>query len=835
MKTVNNAIIQLGDIDDTGKGRHFVSRFIKDGLVKIEGHGIVLIQKPTIDMSLQSMIGAPVIIKHQDVTEDNADELRCGVISKAYFNDFDGWYYCEGVIWDKKAQKLIEKGWSVSCSYDFLSYKDDKGVENNIPYDKEFTQLNFTHLAIVNNPRYERANIVFNCKVDNDRWITIHPHGDAEDEDGKKDYRRLKLEDGESPKEAIDRVYKKKDKPDSKENERIDARHKHQEVVKKHQKVYEDFEKGIGTFEDIQKADEELKKSNDEFYGGKTEEKQDKKDLYSDENFKYNANRINQQYGEKPFSEWQKDVQTMLKKYGKTEADFDEAIGAKAENPEPPKEKTLEEKRDAYKTTLKKLQDAEHKKWKPKDNAEWYQAVKDGAEAKKALTNLRREYAEGIMSSFEEVEDNPYETKMADKKARYEELSGKANAEANRYAKTSSDMFGAIPFGQPIHGQRDRNYRDKAWGKMEKSWELSKKADYYADKAASVGKSGISADDKNAIKKIADKYNALQRTHQKMLDANKIIKSKGTDEEKLKKLVDAGWSEKNAQEIMTPSKWSGSIGFQTYELSSNTQEMRRLIDRVIDIHERSLKAVEKPADDYSKYGFNVERNTDINRLQLKFDNIPDANTRSQLKSHGFRWSPREGAWQRQMTGNAEYSLKRFVEGLKVNNDKEQDMALLDEIKKLITRVENNKEMDMEIENAKVDKRSLIDEVAGIMKSAGCDDEDIRTAIGKMEKIGYDKSEDGSADNCSKKVKNDDKKDAKDDTEIDNEDEKDKEEVEEVKEDVKEDVDNKCKNSKPNTFSFDKINEIYNSVKQVAQESDYVTRQQKLDNAVEYFK
>ncbi|MBQ8475742.1 hypothetical protein IJ531_01625, partial [bacterium] len=41
------------------------------------------------------------------------------------------------------------------------------GVENNIPYDKEFLKLNFTHLALVDNPRYERANIVFNSKTFN--------------------------------------------------------------------------------------------------------------------------------------------------------------------------------------------------------------------------------------------------------------------------------------------------------------------------------------------------------------------------------------------------------------------------------------------------------------------------------------------------------------------------------------------------------------------------------------------------------------------------------------------------------------------------------------------
>ena len=68
----------------------------------------------------------------------------------------------------------------------------------------------------------------------------------------------------------------------------------------------------------------------------------------------------------------------------------------------------------------------------------------------------------------------------------------------------------------------------------------------------------------------------------------------------------------------------------------------------------------------------------------------------------------------------------------VQNNKEQDMALLDELKKLITKVENEKpegeNMDEnEIKNEKVDKRKLIDEVAGIMKSAGADDEKIRTA------------------------------------------------------------------------------------------------------------
>ncbi len=166
-KTVHNAIITLGDTDDSGKGKRFKSRFIQPGLAGYPGQfGNVLVRKETLDKSLNTIIGAPVIINHKDITPENADDERVGVISNAYYNDKDGWYWCEGVIWDETAINLIQsKSWSVSCSYDFLEENDEGGSENNIPYDREFTKLNFVHLALVDNPRYERAKIVFNSKT----------------------------------------------------------------------------------------------------------------------------------------------------------------------------------------------------------------------------------------------------------------------------------------------------------------------------------------------------------------------------------------------------------------------------------------------------------------------------------------------------------------------------------------------------------------------------------------------------------------------------------------------------------------------------------------------
>lgn len=113
------------------------------------------------------MIGVPVIINHQDVSKENADKIRRGVVSDVWYNPVINWFECAGVIWDETAQNLItDKGWSVSCSYDVKLADDAGGTENNIPYDIEFLDGVFTHLAIVDNPRYERANIVFNSKTE---------------------------------------------------------------------------------------------------------------------------------------------------------------------------------------------------------------------------------------------------------------------------------------------------------------------------------------------------------------------------------------------------------------------------------------------------------------------------------------------------------------------------------------------------------------------------------------------------------------------------------------------------------------------------------------------
>ena len=73
----------------------------------------------------------------------------------------------------------------------------------------------------------------------------------------------------------------------------------------------------------------------------------------------------------------------------------------------------------------------------------------------------------------------------------------------------------------------------------------------------------------------------------------------------------------------------------------------------------------------------------------------------------------------------------YMKKHEVHNNKENtEMTLIDELKKLITKVENNKEQEMteKIENEKADKRKLIDEIGGILKGKVDEEEVLDKAV-----------------------------------------------------------------------------------------------------------
>lgn len=147
-----------------GKGKYFRARILQAGLVKYS-FGVCLLEKETIDKFIYEFVGCPVIIDHKDVTEENAKEERVGVISRVWFDQMDGWFWVEGIIFDEKAISLINDGYNVSCQYEISEYANnvtDK-LHNGNKYDKVILNGKPEHLAIVKNPRYENAMIAVNA------------------------------------------------------------------------------------------------------------------------------------------------------------------------------------------------------------------------------------------------------------------------------------------------------------------------------------------------------------------------------------------------------------------------------------------------------------------------------------------------------------------------------------------------------------------------------------------------------------------------------------------------------------------------------------------------
>lgn len=97
-----------------------------------------------------------------------------------------------------------------------------------------------------------------------------------------------------------------------------------------------------------------------------------------------------------------------------------------------------------------------------------------------------------------------------------------------------------------------------------------------------------------------------------------------------------------------------------YELTSLRGKIKRTQARLDELDKRTEQA-QQPADNTKFPGGEIVRNTEADRLQIIFDEKPDEETRSLLKSNGFRWAPSQGAWQRQLTENGKRAAKRVME------------------------------------------------------------------------------------------------------------------------------------------------------------------------------
>ena len=159
------------------------------------------------------------------------------------------------------------------------------------------------------------------------------------------------------------------------------------------------------------------------------------------------------------------------------------------------------------------------------------------------------------------------------------------------------------------------------------------------------------------VERLQNKLDTLTELHEKMKAANKIVRSKKMVEaEQIDELVALGFNEQQAIEILKPTERWQSVGFPTYQLQNNLAKIKDT-QAAIERHKAMAEAEDK------EIKFNGGRVVVCNseeRMRFYFDSIPPVEVRNMMKRHAFKWSPKNGAWQRQLTANCKFDTKRIL-------------------------------------------------------------------------------------------------------------------------------------------------------------------------------
>lgn len=162
----------------------------------------------------------------------------------------------------------------------------------------------------------------------------------------------------------------------------------------------------------------------------------------------------------------------------------------------------------------------------------------------------------------------------------------------------------------------------------------------------------ISASDPQAVERLTEKLAKCKELQETMKIVNAYWRKNGTckgapgisdvQAEKLEKKIETGYS------------WEKQP-FSSYDLTNNNSEIKRLEKRIAEI----TRNQDVGFTGWEFEGGYAEANTELNRLQLFFDEHTTKEKHNVLRHAGFVYSHTNGAYQRQLNSNAIYAAGRI--------------------------------------------------------------------------------------------------------------------------------------------------------------------------------
>ena len=198
--------------------------------------------------------------------------------------------------------------------------------------------------------------------------------------------------------------------------------------------------------------------------------------------------------------------------------------------------------------------------------------------------------------------------------------------------------------------------KEKQIAREDALWRERKEIEAILGKIKRIGTGPVDLADPNAREMLTDQLQRLQNT----LDTGKAMNAYYRKHKTLRGFP--GMSDEAAaksDEAIKSAPPFAQTPMPDFELASIRGKIKRIQSRFDELDKlQAAKTAPQPAEEHD--GFQIVRNAEQNRLQIIFDGKPDEEIRDALKSNGFRWSPRNSAWQRQLTPNAERAARRAL-------------------------------------------------------------------------------------------------------------------------------------------------------------------------------
>ncbi len=153
----------------------------------------------------------------------------------------------------------------------------------------------------------------------------------------------------------------------------------------------------------------------------------------------------------------------------------------------------------------------------------------------------------------------------------------------------------------------------------------------------------VSSDNPEAVQKLEEKASTLEREISEAKRINTFYKKTG----KLPEDISLIMKEKAESYIRFCGRPFPTFYFRNTNAKRKTAERRG--------ESISIEAV-KPTIEYMVGEIKIVDSAEQNRIMIIYPSKPDVDTISKLKHSGWKWSPRNGAWQRLRNNNARYAL-----------------------------------------------------------------------------------------------------------------------------------------------------------------------------------